>query len=373
MIGRESLAASDRTSVVRSRAFTLVELLVVIAIIGILVALLLPAVQAAREAARRMQCVSQLKQIGLACLNYEGTDGSLPPARLFSDGSLGLVSDSDRLKNYSGFFAILPYMEESPLYDIIDLGAAASDSIVMRAEGDQILNPAFFVTHPDAAEHVSLVGTTVQAYRCPSDTSQSLSQRSPDTGGSETYNNVGIFFATGSYAFMAGTIGPGLFDYPPDSAFDDCGVCRVAKSDNNGLGMYYEGINLRKVVDGTSKTLLVGEASQGDVSEGRNRWIIAGRSVDSMRNASVPINSRLFDEAEPSVPPAGVDFTPGDIPLHSGTTGFTNGGFRGEHPGGCNFVYADGHVAFLIEETDFEVYQSEAARDDSLPGGVLSF
>ncbi|HTN75701.1 MAG TPA: DUF1559 domain-containing protein, partial [Pirellulaceae bacterium] len=100
----------------RSRAFTLVELLVVIAIIGVLVALLLPAVQAAREAARRMQCTNNLKQIGLAILNYENTHKSLPPGGLMQKSGFG----------HSWWVRILPYVEQNAVYEKFDQNAPDS-------------------------------------------------------------------------------------------------------------------------------------------------------------------------------------------------------------------------------------------------------
>lgn len=94
----------------KRRGFTLVELLVVIAIIGILVALLLPAVQKARESARRIQCVNQLKQLGLATLNFESAQRKFPP---------GIVDDDDNAQSalHSGLTYLLPFMEEKALHD----------------------------------------------------------------------------------------------------------------------------------------------------------------------------------------------------------------------------------------------------------------
>src|SRR5688500_11603163 len=104
----------------RRRAFTLVELLVVIAIIGILVALLLPAVQAAREAARRMQCSNNLKQIALGMQNYHDTYKTFPPGRMGCDGSGpgNCTGGPDIIRaGTSGFVCLLPFVEQRQLYD----------------------------------------------------------------------------------------------------------------------------------------------------------------------------------------------------------------------------------------------------------------
>ena len=133
----------------RRRGFTLVELLVVIAIIGILVALLLPAVQAAREAARRAQCTNHLKQIGLACHNFEATFGHFPTA----GGPVGQFNNvhsraapSTQYENAGWMYQILPFIEEQALYDL-------------RA-GDGLGNVGFYQT--------GLIERPVPGYNCPS-------------------------------------------------------------------------------------------------------------------------------------------------------------------------------------------------------------
>ncbi len=107
-------ATRAESPTVRQRGFTLIELLVVIAIIAVLIALLLPAVQSTREAARRAQCVNNLKQIALAAANYESSNGCFPPAHLSTGSTVWEYYGGDDI---SIFTRILPFMEQTPLWN----------------------------------------------------------------------------------------------------------------------------------------------------------------------------------------------------------------------------------------------------------------
>src|SRR5687767_10434986 len=128
--------------------FTLVELLVVIAIIGVLVALLLPAVQAARESARRMQCANNLKQIGLALVNYHDTNKWFPPGAVWRSSTAG---DNDNRGSF--FVRILPFVEQQSLYNLFDFNKNTDDQRLTSASTSELLR-----------------GQVIASYICPSDT-----------------------------------------------------------------------------------------------------------------------------------------------------------------------------------------------------------
>lgn len=324
--------------VINRRAFTLVELLVVIAIIGILVALLLPAVQAAREAARRAACVNNEKNTCLAMLHYEDTHGRLPTGRIHCDSFSGGGSPCEGLDvPISAFWLILPFMEQQPLYEQMDLRQPNTSLLQYSAEEDQILGTRWFRVESNK----QIVARSLPLYRCPSDESQSLYT-------AEGSNNPPpAEFATGSYAMVMGDRGP------------QCsGIAWESKVENTGPFRYKISVKLKRVVDGLSSTMFLGEASMGDTADGRNRWILAARYIDSMRSTEAPLNERL------DVGPT----------LTSGYT--TNGAFRSNHPSGANFAFGDGSVQFLTDEIDLLVYRAlstiAGARTDNDPLGCVA-
>lgn len=215
-----------RTSKLLSRrGFTLVELLVVIAIIGVLVALLLPAVQAARESARRMSCSNNVKQIVIAAHNFHDTKGYFPPGALRSgaDASTSEVSKKFGVTtnnvNHSWAIFVLPFMEQSNLYDRYDFNS----------------NWAAAVNHP-------VVGTPLKGLTCPS-----------TPGGSErfytkTVDGVSVTAAAGDYAPNNGY----------SSSLEGAGYADVCVM-RNGILQVNVTVNLTEIRDGSSNTILISE------------------------------------------------------------------------------------------------------------------
>jgi prepilin-type N-terminal cleavage/methylation domain-containing protein/prepilin-type processing-associated H-X9-DG protein len=297
----------------RRNGFTLVELLVVIAIIGVLIALLLPAVQAAREAARRMQCGNNLKQIGLALLSYEGSHGVFPPGRVgYDEGG----STPVQKLGTSGFVMILPQLEQQQLYDMFDF-----------TNGRWPYGATWLATNASA------IAERPDVYVCPSDESEPYSlQPKVDTA----YDTYGRPAATGSYAMVSGTIGAAG------------GLSQAMKYENTGVFFYIETFKARDVTDGLSKTLFVGEVVEGHTQNSSNIWSRALREMDTLRSTSNPLNT-----------------FPGE-PIYMTNYGLkVNGAFASRHPSGANFGFGDGHAAFLEENIDLSLYRALSTRDGS--------
>jgi prepilin-type N-terminal cleavage/methylation domain-containing protein/prepilin-type processing-associated H-X9-DG protein len=328
------LRHSDRRPVLSKNAdpsgFTLVELLVVIAIIGVLVALLLPAVQAAREAARRMSCGNNLKNLGLADLNYEGTYGNYVPARLGPDSTASREARPLRTaverSGASGFVLMLPQLEQQALYDMIDV------------YNNQSIFPAgdYSTSAWKTPQREQAIGTRPDVFVCPSSTTLPVTEN-------PTFQNWEIKPATGDYAFCAGHRG---------LIFGSFGVnACMLKHHNTGMHLYWKVVEIRRIEDGTSNTISIGEIVNGHLEQSSNVWTYTHRYLDCFRMADVAIN------------------TPPEIlgrPANGGPD--VNGAFASKHPGGAQFVYADGHVQFVEESIDFDVYQnlSTIAGDPSV-------
>lgn len=331
------------------RAFTLVELLVVIAIIGILIALLLPAVQAAREAARRSQCTNNLKQYGLALHNYHDTNKVFAPG-----GVLGPGGNWDGTPQISWQVRILPFAEQGPVFAQAEAwGKANPGSLWSEAP----IGPG------GAVARVSLV---MPYQRCPSDTSDpkrsgnmqasysgSLgSERTPSANGS-----CNTFFTPN--APTANPVAPGYFS--PGGTADHGNDSNTANI--SGMFTRWGGftIGIQHVTDGTSNTLFVGECL-ADCHDHMDGWWRMNAMANAHASTSVPLNDMTTC----------VNSTQISNPTCTAQNNWNySWGFRSKHPGGAQFLLVDGSARFLSQTVDYTTYQRLGGRADGQP--VSSF
>lgn len=337
----------------RGSGFTLVELLVVIAIIGVLVALLLPAVQAARESARRAQCFNNEKQIGLALLNYETARGKFPAGRHGCDSSEAYsdISKLDgsrvRIKGcekeatvkrsaMSAFVKILPYLEQQALYDILDLSRQGEIIWPIAFPGDD--DSAVPFENWATLDIQKALNSRPEGFVCPSADSLPVTD-------SLRYDGGELKPATGDYVMNMGHRGHPTWY----RAFFP------VKVDNSGIFFYIREIKLREITDGASNTFFAGETTESHTIDSSNIWSRAERHLDGMRTTDYPMNT-----------PSGPDYR--DLyDLHQKKEDpdrkyFAAGCFGSRHPGGANFVFADGRVEFLSEDIDYKTYQAYSTR-----------
>lgn len=285
----------------RRTGFTLVELLVVIAIIGVLIALLLPAVQQAREAARRMQCTNNLKQLSLAVHNYHDSLGTFPSGWILQSGHSGYPNG-----NYWGWGTfVLPYIEQGNIYDRVNF---SYEWVNKSSTG----NP-----------NAGLSLTPLTPFVCPSDTMGSINSKQNDNG---TSNYIGSY---GNKSLNA---------------------ANYVTTNNHGIFTRNSNVGFRDITDGTSNTILFGERTgmqigTTDFSAGLwvgvrsgegGAYLCIGRGPNNATNYINGINSTNAWELAHSL-----------------------------HPGGANFGMCDGSVTFLPETITLTAYQYLIERDDS--------
>ena len=329
----------------RRPGFTLIELLVVIAIIGVLIALLLPAVQAAREAARRSQCVNNLKQIGLALHNYESANSRFPPGAITYqdiplDCNVGARSTPGR--GHTFFTMILGYMEQQAIWNAVNFNYNAGGGM------------EYGFQHGGAVNRTALI-SQINSYICPSDFRQK-----PFTL-QQSFNGYG----QASYAGMAGTrdIWHWFCGCPPGTGGSCTGSVAIEGDGTLALQFAFRMVDLS---DGTSNTITVGEFARfkNDPDQIFQSWSRHGWFGSALAGSTRP------NGLASSVPRINAPFQAGDqagFPGTLGPTGDTDGwlyvtspdfrqlgqfGFRSQHPGGANFLFGDGSVKFLKETID---------------------
>ena len=245
-----------------SRAFTLVELLVVITIIGILIALLLPAVQAAREAARRVQCQNNLKQLGLALLNYHAAHNVFPPSGNWDRaGGANIDTENEGRVSQNWVISILPFLEQQALYDAFDLSKYISDSANQPARG-----------------------TRLTVMLCPSDSYNRKQFNAANCAGATALGDGwarGNYAANASFGYMCRFIHCDRFGVPTCAAYEDSPGWKDRRV--RGVMGANASIGIDEIRDGTSNTVLLAEIRAGvNHCDCRGTWALGGGGPSSL-------------------------------------------------------------------------------------------
>ena len=335
--------------------FTLVELLVVIAIIGVLVALLLPAVQAAREAARRNQCLSNLRQWSLGLLNFESANGKFPPAFEYRK-----VDDPATLSNFGPNWVVrtLPYAEQAPLFASIDT------SVKVPGQKEPLISHS---------KNASVRETVISSFRCPSDSYANVQCE---------FTNAGALtrWGRGNYAANAGN-GPLYRNTTrPDAIYGPDSLGWLNPKRRGAMGPNVA-VRLKEVTDGGSNTMLLGEVRAGlSAADRRGVWALgqAGGSMLIWHGTTGDDNgpNTCNDLADDT---AGIG--PGDAALialmkqecmtdYTGDDLNVQATARSMHSGGVNLGMMDGSAHFVSDSVEVGSLAVRTDWPDTIPMSV---
>jgi prepilin-type N-terminal cleavage/methylation domain-containing protein/prepilin-type processing-associated H-X9-DG protein len=315
---------SFNSVLLHNKGFTLVELLVVIAIIGVLIALLLPAVQAAREAARRSQCLNNLKQMGLGCHNFLSARKRFPSSANDFGGSFLLQ--------------LLPYVEEESVYDLFDHTKAAG-----------------------GVENTNAWSRSLPLARCPSMNDDHETAHYPVGSGFTPVFVDGDDWRSHYYAVLGAkpkispatdTECPGTAPYGPLA-----GSCSHGGMATNGIMYPDSATRTKDITDGTSKTLLIGESSW-DFRTARV-WVVGS----NLSPAKMPPNKHVLNDHAFAAYGGRNVAVPMNTASSAGGIGPRNDiAFGSKHAGGANVALGDGSCRFISENIEMATFKALASR-----------